>query len=141
MLVLSKPLTTTKKGKDAEIERWEEEIRTTVAKKRGTTTAKLSKADEALVQSQMEKEKLIRKKVESLKQRVLEGLEVVRSLIATSSKAFRSQISLALGPILACATSWPAELVDGDFFSIYVVLLYVNYNGPANTRSGYGVVL
>ena len=115
-----------KKGKDAEIERWEEEIRTTVAKKRGTTSAKLSKADEALVQAQRQKEEITRKKVESLKQRVLEGLEIVRSLIATSSKAFRSQISLALGPLLACATSWPAELVDGEFFNIYVVLRFVN---------------
>ncbi|KAF5388937.1 hypothetical protein D9757_005117 [Collybiopsis confluens] len=88
-----------RKGKDSEINRWEDELRKSLASKKAQSqkgAPVLTKQQQALVQAQLAKEANIRKKVEEIKQKILRGLGFVRSLVETFGSAgeeFKPHIS------------------------------------------------
>lgn len=58
-----------------------------------------------------------------LKYRLLEGLQVVQSLVDTHLEAFQGYIARATGLLLACAVGRAAELLDTAPFDAFIVSL------------------
>lgn len=110
------------KGKEAEIQKWEAEVRQSLANKKAGGP-KLSKQDEAALQAQLVKEKGIRAAVDALKLRLCEGLDIVESLVDTQLEAFQGYISPITSLLLSCALGKPAELVDDALFNTFIVSL------------------
>ena len=108
------------KGKNADIEKWEAEVRKNLANKKAGAS-KLSKQEEALLQAQLEKEKGIRMEVESHRIRLSEGLQVVHSLVDTQLEAFQTYISPISGLLLDCVLGRPAEILGTAPFDAIIV--------------------
>ena len=74
-----------KKGKDADIQRWEAELRDSLAKKKAASSsnalANLSKPDRALVDAQLAKEAHIRARVDGVRKTLEKGLALVRCVV------------------------------------------------------------
>lgn len=109
-----------KKGKEAEIQKWEAEVRQTLANKK-TGANKLSKEEEALVRSQLAKEKDIRQEVDALRLRLAEGLQVVHSLVDIQLEAFQHYISRLTTLLLSTAVGRPSELLGDAPFDAFLV--------------------
>ncbi|KAG7441044.1 ARM repeat-containing protein [Guyanagaster necrorhizus] len=82
----------TRKGKDADIARWEADLRKSLANKK-TATPTLTKQQQALVSAQLEKESLVRRHVQSVKINLERGLHFVRSLVRAGVPQFSAYIS------------------------------------------------
>ena len=89
-----------KKGKGAEIERWEADIRKSLANKKAANTTTLSKQDQVAVQVQLEKETITRIRVAEIRNRISRGLEFVRTLVGLNIEQFRSHISVVSSLLL-----------------------------------------
>jgi anti-sigma28 factor (negative regulator of flagellin synthesis) len=108
-----------KKGKDYEISKWEDDVRKSLANKKHTSSAVLTKQEQALVQAQLEKESVIRQRVASIKASFGRGLRIIRSLVAAGnldSKLFMSHmvpllLEGAFHSVLADCTSYDTYLV------------------------------
>jgi hypothetical protein len=81
-----------RKGKDADIQKWEAELRKSLANKKASTTTAMSKADQSLVDAQLLKESKTRKEVGRIRNSLLEGLGLIRSLIAARVDEFRPHV-------------------------------------------------
>lgn len=103
-----------KKGKDADIARWEAELRQSLASKKGRAGAGasvggLSKEAHALVQAQLAKEAVVRERIGALRARLLRGLAFVRSVVESGGPSVKTYVRSiaecllegAMGP--ACA--------------------------------------
>lgn len=82
---------TIEKGKDAEIKKWEAELRKTLAQK--ATSPTLSKQDQALVDAQLQKEKVIRERVESIRKSFSDGLHIIKSVLASNAPGLQDYLS------------------------------------------------
>ncbi|KZT22524.1 ARM repeat-containing protein [Neolentinus lepideus HHB14362 ss-1] len=89
-----------KKGKGADIAKWEAELRKSLANKKGALSRTMSKQDQALVQAQLEKEAVIRQRVTSIKLHLERGLAFVRSLVSARAEEFRAFISTVASLLL-----------------------------------------
>lgn len=84
-------------------EKWERDLRKELEAKRGkgvaTTTgdAKLSKADRELRQQQLDKEKQIRQKVETIRCKMITGMDVLNAVIDGVQRSVGKEASLAFG--------------------------------------------
>jgi CRISPR/Cas system-associated protein Cas7 (RAMP superfamily) len=75
------------KGKNAAIDKWDQETRAALAKKKAAQGAPaLSKAERALVDAQLAKEAEIRARVQDALARVHEALRIIRSLLIQTSE-------------------------------------------------------
>ncbi|KZV66749.1 ARM repeat-containing protein [Peniophora sp. CONT] len=70
----------TAKGKGAELDKWDAEVRKSLASKKAAGT-KLSKADQAAVDAQVKKEAAVRARVNTLAHRLLVALRTLRALV------------------------------------------------------------
>jgi hypothetical protein len=79
--VLSKkaPVVIDKNTKDYDTLKWEEELRSQLAQKKGQTK-KLTPEEQTKVKAQLEKESVIRKEVAATEQRMRRGVGIIRSL-------------------------------------------------------------
>jgi hypothetical protein len=79
--VLSKkaPVVIDKNTKDYDTLKWEEELRTQLAQKKGQTK-KLTPEEQGKVKAQLEKESTIRKEIAATEQRMRRGVGIIRSL-------------------------------------------------------------
>lgn len=121
-LVLSstKGETRPNKGRDHEIAKWEEEIRKTLATK-NATTATLSKQQQALMQTQLQKEAKIRQHVQGIRANLTRGLHLVRSIVAAGVDEFHSYMAPVLSLLLDGALSRGSFLVGALAFETYLV--------------------
>ena len=89
-----------KKGKGADIARWEAELRQSLASKKTKVggAGGLSKETHALVQAQLAKEAAVRECVGALRAQLLRGLAFVRSVVAGGGASVKSY----MGPIAEC---------------------------------------
>ena len=91
-----------KKGKDADIARWEAELRQSLASKKtrsgGAGAAGLSKEAHALVQAQLAKEAVVRERVGVLRAHLLRGLAFVRSVVESGGASVKDYMR----PIADC---------------------------------------
>jgi hypothetical protein len=109
------------KGKDRDIEKWEAEVRKSLARK-GSSSVSLSQQERALVQAQLEKEALIRSNVESLRSNLQRGLRFIEALISANVPALQRHMpsisSLLLEGALGAQGS---ALIGQNAFDVYVV--------------------
>jgi hypothetical protein len=110
-----------KKGKDAEIARWEADIRNSLANKKAAATTKLSKQDQALVEAQLEKESAVRQRVAHVKINLLRGLKFVRSLVSSGVQDFQLYISTVASLLLDGALGKGSILVGLHAVQTYLV--------------------
>ncbi|CAG8564220.1 8388_t:CDS:10, partial [Diversispora eburnea] len=79
--------------KGYQTEKWEQEIRDQIAKKKGDPlTPKLSKDEKAAVDAQLAKESQIRKSVEEVRLKLIRGLDIIDSMVNGNSKAVEPNI-------------------------------------------------
>ncbi|KAJ3745026.1 armadillo-type protein [Lentinula detonsa] len=115
-----------KKGKDSEISKWEDELRKSLAEKKGHAAAKtaptLTKQQQALVQAQLTKEGQVRAKVNDIHSKLIRGLHLVRSLLQTSVDGFRMYISPIVTLLLDGALAKGSLFVGDLAFETYLSL-------------------
>ena len=114
-----------KKGKDADIARWEADIRNSLASKKAAATTELSKQDQALVEVQLEKEDAVRQRIAHLKFSLLRGLQFVRSLVFSNVQEFRLYISAVASLLLDGAMGKSSVLVGHDAVQAYLVRPFI----------------
>jgi hypothetical protein len=111
-----------KKGKDAEIARWEADLRNSLANKKTAATISLSKQDQALVQAQLTKESVIRERVADIRNNLLRGLQFIHSLVAVNVPEFQPYISTVTSLLLDGALHKGSVLVGEDAVQAYLDL-------------------
>ncbi|KAF8343178.1 armadillo-type protein [Cantharellus anzutake] len=77
----AKKRVTTAKGKNHEIEKWEEEVKKAIAAKKANTMPSLSREDRKLVEEQLQKEAEVRLRVATIKAEAERGLGLLQSLL------------------------------------------------------------
>lgn len=111
-----------KKGKGYKDAQWEAEVRKSLAnKQKASAPGTLSKQDQALVQAQLEKEVVIRKRVNSLKSRLERGLALVRSLVRSNAEELRAHVSALVNVLLSGAFGNAVPLIGEAAFKTYLV--------------------
>ncbi|KAG9126171.1 translational activator of GCN4, partial [Ceratobasidium sp. 392] len=110
------------KSKDADIEKWEAELRKTLESKKGAPTKALSKQDQALVNAQLEKEDVIRANVERVKTEMTSGLAMVKSLVAAGVEELSVHIAPIAKLLLDGALKKGSVLVGHNAFDTYLDL-------------------
>ncbi|KAF9059496.1 armadillo-type protein [Rhodocollybia butyracea] len=113
------------KGKDSEINRWEAELRKSLAEKKAKAAKApptLNKQQQALVQAQLSKEADIRANVDKISAKLKRGLYLVRSLIDTMVDEFRMYISPIVILLLDGALHKGSLLVGDLAFDTYLNL-------------------
>jgi hypothetical protein len=81
--------------KDYQTEKWERELRESIAKKKGDPslrTPKLTKEEQAAVDAQLAKESEIRKDVEKIRLKLTRGLDIVNALVESNSEVVEKHI-------------------------------------------------
>ncbi|KAF9012742.1 armadillo-type protein [Cyathus striatus] len=108
------------KGKDAEIAKWEEDIRKSIANKKAAGTKTLTKQQQALVQAQLEKEGKIRHRVTGIKANIKRGLSFICSLVLTDAHDLRNYVATISALLLGGVLSYGGTLVGEDAFNTYI---------------------
>ena len=110
-----------KKGKDAEIARWEAELRQSLASKKaksgggGASAGGLSKEAYARVQAQLAKEAGTRERVAARRARLVRGLACIRRVVMRGGTSVRAYVQPMAELLLAGALNTTcARLVGGD---------------------------
>ncbi|KIJ63493.1 hypothetical protein HYDPIDRAFT_175892 [Hydnomerulius pinastri MD-312] len=111
-----------KKGKDANIAKWEAEVRQSLANKKSAASAALSKQDQALVKAQLEKEAVIRQRVVSLRANLLRGLAFIKSVVAVNPEELKGYISPIAELLLGGALGQASRLVGPSAFETFIDL-------------------
>jgi hypothetical protein len=126
-LVLSstKGETRPNKGRDYEISKWEEEIRKSLATKKATAVT-LTKQQQALMQTQLEKEARTRQHVQDICANLTRGLHLVRSVVAAGVDEFHSYMTSVLSLLLNGALSRGSFLVGAIAFETYLVSSFLS---------------
>ncbi|KAG5725284.1 Translational activator gcn1 [Termitomyces sp. T112] len=110
------------KGKDAELAKWDEEIRKNIASKKAAASKTLTKQQQAIVSAQLEEEARVRQHVVDIQRRLHRGLRLVQSLAGSGVEQFRDHISSIASLILEGALGRGSALVGGAAFETYLDL-------------------
>ncbi|KAJ3828802.1 translational activator GCN1 [Lentinula raphanica] len=114
-----------RKGKDSEINKWEDELRKSLAEKKGQAARApptLTKQQHALIQAQLAKEGQVRAKVNDIHSKLIRGLHIVQSLLQTSVDEFRMYISPIVTLLLDGALAKGSVFVGDLAFETYLLL-------------------
>ncbi|KAF8740425.1 ARM repeat-containing protein, partial [Rhizoctonia solani] len=110
------------KSKDADIEKWEAELRKTLENKKGAATKALSKQEQAQVNAQLEKEDATRSNVQRVKDDMLRGLALIKSLVAAGVPELSVHVASIAKLLLDGALKKGSSLVGGEAFETYLDL-------------------
>lgn len=111
-----------KKGKNSAIEKWEAELRQSLANKKPNKTQQtLSKQEQELVNVQLRKESEIRRDVNELHRTSQRGLALVRSIVDSRAESFAEYFSLVIGLFLDGVITHGAALLGQTAFDSYIV--------------------
>lgn len=114
------PVQTTK-GKDAELQKWEAEVRKSLATKKKPA---LSKQDQALVQAQLEKESQVRKRINAIQERLRRGLRIIKHLVAGNVMGFSAWVSVVAELLIEGGSLEKGKVLVGEEgFDTYLVSL------------------
>jgi hypothetical protein len=106
----------------AAIDKWEKEVReSAAAKKKAASNGLLSKADQALVNTQLALESDVRKKIALVKAQMERGLAFVKSLVAAETELFKAQLTDTLQMILDGPLDKGSFLVGEEAFKTFLV--------------------
>lgn len=110
-----------KKGKGADIARWEAELRQSLASKKskagagaGASVGGLSKEAHALVQAQLAKEAVVRERVGVLRARLVRGLAFVRSVVGSGEPSVKTYVRCIAECLLEGAMSRTCARLVGE---------------------------
>lgn len=111
------------KGKNADLEKWDEETRTALAAKKKTPSdiSKLSKADQLLVDTQIRLEANVRHRISAALAMVLQGLGTIQSLLTVRIEALSTYVPRMLSALLDVVTSSGCLLYAEDAFQTFLV--------------------
>ena len=111
------------KGKNAAIDKWDQETRAALAakKKASQGTSTLSKADKALVDAQLAKENEVRARIKDALARVHQSLRIIRSLLSLSSGDRDGFLPPMIFALLEAATGKNCELFGEEAFQTTLV--------------------
>lgn len=112
------------KGKDAQMAKWDEEVRKSLASKKGAAPT-LTKQQQALVQAQLEKETQVRQRVVGIKVQVDRGLALVRSMVNANVEEFPPYIAPITELLLEGVLKSGKVLVGQDAFDVYLVSIFL----------------
>ena len=96
-------------------------MRKSLANKKAAATATLSKQDQALIQAQLEKEVIIRQRVNDIKAKLEQGLHLVRSLVLARVEQLRTFVSPLATLLREGAFGKAVTLVGHVSFETYIV--------------------
>ncbi|CAK9780191.1 putative regulation of translational elongation-related protein [Cutaneotrichosporon oleaginosum] len=112
-----------KNRKNYDIEKWEQEVREQLAKKKATKIAtNLSKQDKALVAQQHSKENAVRQQIASTQARLRRGLELVAALTDSPVSAVEAKVGTIADLLLSSVFGPGAFLVDRRAFDVFIKL-------------------
>ncbi|KAJ7600549.1 armadillo-type protein [Mycena floridula] len=111
-----------RKGKNSEIEKWEADLRQSLANKKPSGSMTLNKQQQAVFQAQLEKESQVRRHVTTVKQHLERGLQLIRSLVTANVPEFRDQLSLVLTLLFDASADRGAVLSGPLVFETYLIL-------------------
>ncbi|WRT67086.1 uncharacterized protein IL334_004052 [Kwoniella shivajii] len=112
-----------KNRKDYATEKWEQEIRESLAKKKTTQVgAKLSKQDQALVNAQLAKEAETRSQIAKVQGQLNRGVEMVSALTKSLSEDSRTHVDEIAKLLLASVFSVGHFLIDERAFDVFIEL-------------------
>ncbi len=120
MLAANKDAPRAAKGKEAQMAKWDEEVRKSLASKKGNAQT-LTKQQQALVQAQLEQEAQVRQRVVSIQAQLLRGLALVRSVVNADVPEFPPYITPITHLLLEGALEKGKLLVGQEAFDVYLV--------------------
>ncbi|KAL7422316.1 translational activator of GCN4 [Cryptotrichosporon argae] len=124
-----------KNRKDYAVEKWEQEVRESLAKKKtAAVSANLSKQDRALVAAQLAKEADVRRHIARLQARLDRGLRLVASLADSSVAAVERHLTDMAQLLLVSAFGFGSFLVDQRAFDVFIKLGYLASDKLGETR-------
>jgi hypothetical protein len=111
-----------KKRKDYATEKWEQEVREALAKKKSfNSRGKLSKADQAAVLAQLAKEADVRRQIATLQAKLSRGIELVAALVTSNAEAVGRHVGDLAKALLESAFGPGSFLVDNRAFNVFIV--------------------
>ncbi|KAN0130768.1 ARM repeat-containing protein [Lactarius tabidus] len=111
------------KGKDADLAKWDAEVRQSLAKKKSAAAPTLSKQEQGLVQAQIEKEAKIRSRVNSIKANLERSLQMISCLACGNIEEFQAYVSQVATLILTGGALDKGALLVGSLaFNTYLDL-------------------
>ncbi|KAF5354845.1 hypothetical protein D9756_005584 [Leucocoprinus leucothites] len=131
------------KGKEAQMAKWDEEVRKSLANKKGNAPA-LTKQQQALVTAQLEKEQQARQRVVGIKAQLERGLALVKSTVDANVDEFPPYIAPITKLLLGGVLKSGKFLVEQRGFDVYLELakccsdrldIYGKFLGIASLRS------
>ncbi|WVQ78061.1 hypothetical protein IAT38_000142 [Cryptococcus sp. DSM 104549] len=114
-----------KNRKDYATEKWEQEVRESLAKKKAASAgpgAKLSKQDQALVSAQLKKEAATREQIARVQGQLKRGVELVAALGKTGSADVARWVGVMAKAMLDSVFGMGSFLVDKRAFEVFVGL-------------------
>ena len=115
------------KVRNAAIEKWEAELRNSLANKKtgsskSSAPANLSKLDRELVETQLRKEAEKRQHVNKILSHTRRGLALIRSIVTGNPLEFSKGFLLeVVVQVLKCAVERAAVVVGEEFFQTFIV--------------------
>jgi hypothetical protein len=120
VLASNKDVSNVVKGKDAQMAKWDDEVRKSLASKKGNAPA-LTKQQQALVRAQLEKERQVRERVIGINAQVDRGLALVKSVVNASVEELPPYIAPITKLMLDGVLKNGKALVGQEAFNIYLV--------------------
>lgn len=102
------------KGKDADLAKWDAEVRQSLAKKKIASAPVLSKQEQSLVQAQLEKEAKIRNHTNETKANLERALQIVSHLALGNIVDLRAYVSQIVSLLLSSGALDKGTLLVGS---------------------------
>lgn len=116
-----------KNRKDYATEKWEQEVRESLAKKRTATAGvKHSKQDQALINAQLAKESATRQQIRHVQGALNRGIELVSALTKAGNVEVERCVGGMAAALLSSVFAAGSFLVDGRAFDVFSVSLVRN---------------
>jgi hypothetical protein len=112
------------------MEKWDEEVRKSLASKKGGNTSTLTKQQQALVNAQLEKEQQVRQRLVSIKAQLSRGLALVKSVINAGVAEFPPYIVPITKLLLDGVLQDGKVLIGQAAFEAYLVSAKVQQSTP-----------
>ncbi|ORX39844.1 regulation of translational elongation-related protein [Kockovaella imperatae] len=122
VLSSKKDVAENKNRKDYATDKWEQEVRDALARKKTLVGANLSKADKAAVTAQMNKEAEVRTQILLAQGRLREGVQLVSSLAASNSEGMKRYVGEMLKLLIRSVYGPGNFLMDEQVFSVVLQL-------------------
>lgn len=134
MLAANKGAPRAVKGKEAQMAKWDEEVRKSLASKRGAAPT-LTKQQQVLVQAQLEQEAQVRQRVVDIQVQLLRGLALVKSVVNANVNEFPPYIAPITQLLLEGVLRKGKVFVGQEAFVAYLVSHDDRYYGPQELMS------